>query len=126
MKSYDEFTIELDESKVKRTASVAYEKAKKSGPFYRKYIHPVIKRLGKISFKGSQIVVKRVVYPLVKNLAKMILTKMDLYDPQAKDMEKLINAMVDEILMDQQTQSMFAMESIQEMLELNSCGRTTL
>lgn len=117
VESYDG---QLEEASVKQIAANAYKAAKESGAFYKKYIHPVVKRLSRISFAGSKVVLKRVVYPPVKSLALMILKKMDLYDPESREMEKLLNAMVDEILMDQQTQSMFAMESIQEMLDMNS------
>jgi hypothetical protein len=109
----------LEEANVKEIAAKAYAAAKKSGAFYKKYIHPVVKRLSKISFAGSKIMLNRVVYPLVKSLAKMILKKMGLYDEESREMEKLLNAMIDEILMDQQTQSMFAMESIQELRRIN-------
>lgn len=121
MKSFTEYIEhqELEEASVKEIAAKAYAAAKKSGAFYKKYIHPVIKRLSKISFAGSKIMLKRVVYPLVKSLAKMILKKMGLYDEESREMEKLLNAMIDEILMDQQTQSMFAMESIQELRQIN-------
>lgn len=125
LKYVESYDGQLEEANVKEIAATAYKAAKKSGAFYKKYIHPVVKRLSRISFAGSKVVLKRVVYPLVKSLALMILKKMDLYDPESREMEKLLNAMVDEILMDQQTQSMFAMESIQEMLDMNSRGRLT-
>jgi len=114
MKTYEDMCAELTEANVKKVAAKTYGAAKKSGRLYKKYVLPIIKRVAKVGKKGGGLFMKKIVYPALKKVAKMILTQAGLYDAQSRDMEKLINAMVDEMLMDSQTQAMLSMETIEE------------